>query len=106
MSGNDDLRGRPKISSLRDLPRDIAPPRDLWQGIEARIAADNNAGRVSAPPQRFRGGRAFRAGPGGFECWPPRAVIVALAGWNLDRPGRVAGPRRGRRPAPGRWLPT
>ncbi len=34
MTGN----GERKISSLRDLPRDIAPPRDLWQGIEASIA--------------------------------------------------------------------
>src|SRR3984893_5420608 len=34
MTGNDER----KISSLRDLPRDIAPPRDLWQGIEAQLA--------------------------------------------------------------------
>jgi hypothetical protein len=33
-----------KISSLRDLPRDIAPPRDLWQGIEARLAAEGARG--------------------------------------------------------------
>jgi hypothetical protein len=31
--------GERKISSLRDLPLDIAPSRDLWQAIEARIAA-------------------------------------------------------------------
>jgi hypothetical protein len=30
-----------KISSLRDMPRDIAPPRDLWQGIEARLGAES-----------------------------------------------------------------
>jgi hypothetical protein len=28
-----------KVSSLRDLPRSIDPPRDLWAGIEAQIAA-------------------------------------------------------------------
>ncbi len=39
MSGND----KRKISSLRDLPREIAPPRDLWKGIEAQIAADRQA---------------------------------------------------------------
>jgi hypothetical protein len=71
MSGNDELRGRQKISSLRDLPRDIAPPRDLWQGIEARIAADKNAA-VSAPAQRS--GRAGR-----LRVLAAAAVIVALA---------------------------
>jgi hypothetical protein len=71
MSGNDDLRGRPKISSLRDLPQDLAPPRDLWQGIEARIAADKNAA-VSAPAQRS--GRTGR-----LRVLAAAAVIVALA---------------------------
>ena len=37
MTGNDER----KISSLRDLPLDIAPPRDLWQGIEARLAGQS-----------------------------------------------------------------
>jgi len=32
--------GDRKISSLRDLPLEITPPRDLWQGIEAQIAAE------------------------------------------------------------------
>ncbi len=38
--------GERKINSLRDLPKDIPPPRDLWQGIEASIAsqADSAAG--------------------------------------------------------------
>jgi hypothetical protein len=40
--------GERKISSLRDLPLDIAPPRDLWQGIEARIAAEPRAGQAGA----------------------------------------------------------
>jgi hypothetical protein len=38
--------GERKISSLRDLPLDIAPPRDLWQGIEGRIAAEPRAGKI------------------------------------------------------------
>jgi hypothetical protein len=71
MSGNDDLRGRRKISSLRDLPQDLAPPRDLWQGIEARIAADKNAA-VPAPAQRS--GRTGR-----LRVLAAAAVIVALA---------------------------
>jgi hypothetical protein len=76
MSGNENLRGG-KISSLRDLPRDIAPPRDLWQGIEARIAADNNAA-VAAPGRRSgAGGRG--APTGRLRVLAAAAVIVALA---------------------------
>jgi hypothetical protein len=29
-----------KVSSLRELPQEIAPPRDLWPQIEARLAAE------------------------------------------------------------------
>jgi hypothetical protein len=77
MSGNDDLHGRQKISSLRDLPREIAPPRDLWQGIEARIAADNPAA-VSTPAQRSGlGGRSARTGR--LRVLAAAAVIAALA---------------------------
>ena len=38
-----------KVSSLRDLPRSIEPPRDLWAGIEAQIAAERKA---DLPPKR------------------------------------------------------
>jgi hypothetical protein len=69
MSGNEDLRGRRKISSLRELPRDIAPPRDLWQGIAAQIAATTE---VPAPAQRsIRNGR--------LRVLAAAAVIAALA---------------------------
>jgi hypothetical protein len=71
MSDNADLRGPRKISSLRDLPQDLAPPRDLWQGIEARIAADKTAA-VPAPAQRS--GRTGR-----LRVLAAAAVIVALA---------------------------
>jgi hypothetical protein len=73
MSGNTDLPGRRKISSLRDLPRDIAPPRDLWQGIEARIAADKSA-VLEAPPSQQRSGRTQR-----LRVLAAAAVIAALA---------------------------
>jgi hypothetical protein len=69
MSGNEDLPGRRKISSLRDLPRDIAPPRDLWLGIEAQIAA------TTAVPVPAR--RAVRTGR--LRVLAAAAVIVALA---------------------------
>jgi hypothetical protein len=36
------------VNSLRDMPRSIAPPRDLWAGIEASIAADRQATAADA----------------------------------------------------------
>jgi hypothetical protein len=36
------------VSSLREMPRSIAPPRDLWAGIEASIAADRQATTAEA----------------------------------------------------------
>src|SRR5882757_5082495 len=74
MSSNEER----KISSLRDLPRDVAPPRDLWQGIEARIAADKSAastdGRAgpTVPTRRL-------AATGRLRVLAAAAVIVALA---------------------------
>ena len=67
MSGN----GERKISSLRDLPRDIAPPRDLWQGIEARISSEKNAGSIASPQ---RSGRTVR-----LRVLAAAAVLAALA---------------------------
>jgi hypothetical protein len=32
--------GKTKVTSLRDLPQAVQPPRDLWAGIEARIGAE------------------------------------------------------------------
>ena len=61
MSSND----KRKITSLRDLPREIAPPRDLWKGIEAEIAAPAQT-VVKAPSHRVR-------------YLATAAVIVALA---------------------------
>jgi len=49
MSGNE----KRKVSSLRDLPREIAPPRDLWKGIEAQIAAPA-APVVTRPSHKMR----------------------------------------------------
>lgn len=61
MSSND----KRKITSLRDLPREIAPPRDLWKGIEAEITAPRRI-TVQAPSHRLR-------------YLATAAVIVALA---------------------------
>jgi len=46
------------VSSLREMPRSIAPPRDLWAGIEASIAADRQAS--AADPTAAEGSREQR----------------------------------------------
>jgi hypothetical protein len=80
MTGNEER----KISSLRDLPLDITPPRDLWQGIEARIAAEQAAaGKRGADTN----GAGARGGDAARRFWRTErmrvfaaaAVIAALA---------------------------
>jgi hypothetical protein len=71
MTGN----GERKISSLRDLPLDIAPPRDLWQGIEAQLGQGlraSGARDAVEPARRF--GRAGR-----MRVFAAAAMIAALA---------------------------
>jgi len=41
--------GKRKVTSLRDLPQAVQPPRDLWAGIEAQISAK---GQPDAGPVR------------------------------------------------------
>jgi len=65
-----------KISSLRELPLDIAPPRDLWQGIEARLTEESAA--RGAPRAGVESARRFgRAGR--MRLIAAAAVIAALA---------------------------
>ena len=74
MTGNEER----KISSLRDLPLDIAPPRDLWQGIEAQLTprgARESGGTARdgvGSPRRF--GRQAR-----MRIFAAAAMIAALA---------------------------
>jgi hypothetical protein len=80
------------VTSLRDMPRSIAPPRDLWAGIEASIAAgrqsdtgESNAAEVSAGSRdntvtdlgsrRSSGARQFTR----LRWMAAAAVIAALA---------------------------
>jgi hypothetical protein len=35
--------GKMRVTSLRDLPQAVQPPRDLWAGIEARIGAERQS---------------------------------------------------------------
>ncbi len=43
-----------KVNSLRDLPLDIAPGRDLWPQIEASLAATSTKPRPVSPPRAMR----------------------------------------------------
>ena len=53
MSNANDNGERKKVGSLRDLPRSIEPGRDLWAGIEAKIAAERPASTgVQVPAKR------------------------------------------------------
>ena len=57
-----------RISSLRELPRDVAPPRDLWKGIEAAISTP---APVQKDAQRWRTNR--------LRIFAAAAVVAALA---------------------------
>ena len=43
MNNANDNGERKVVSSLRDLPTAVQPPRDLWAGIEARIVAEGHS---------------------------------------------------------------
>ena len=43
-----------KVNSLRDLPLDIAPSRDLWPQVEARLAATSAKPLPSSPLRAMR----------------------------------------------------
>jgi hypothetical protein len=80
MSGtqNDTPTPNSKISSLRELPRNIAPPHDLWRGIEARLSepADVGSGPVDTDT---RGWRRPLAQATTYRVLAAAAVVAALA---------------------------
>jgi hypothetical protein len=67
--------GERKVSSLRDLPRAIQPPRDLWAAIEARIDAEKASGDSPDVPSV----RSRRARPTPARWLAAAAAIGALA---------------------------
>jgi hypothetical protein len=75
MSNANDNGERRKVGSLRDLPRSIEPPRDLWAGIEAKIAAERQA--VGAATVADLSSK--RASHARLRWVAAAAVIVALA---------------------------
>jgi hypothetical protein len=75
MSNANDNGEHERVGSLRDLPRSIEPPRDLWAGIEAKIAAERQASG-SATVADLSSKRASHAR---LRWIAVAAVIVALA---------------------------
>jgi len=63
--------GEQKVTSLRDLPREIEPSRDLWAGIEAAIARTDAASPTPVRLQRFS--------PARVRWLAAAATIAALA---------------------------
>jgi hypothetical protein len=81
-----------RVSSLRELPQAIEPPRDLWPQIEAGCAAgDAGAARASGPPVR-RG----RTVPLRWLAAAAMVGCVAVGVWI----GRSVAPRVGPTPPP------
>jgi hypothetical protein len=78
----------PRLNSLRDLPEDIPPARDLWPQIEARLGAEIDA-------RRSRRYIALRW-PASFAALAAAVVLGVWIGRGLipgaSPPIRVAGP--------------
>jgi hypothetical protein len=75
--GTDDTKrpsGAQMLRSLGELPRDVAPPRDLWPSIAAQIAAEKAQGAPGAWPA----GRS-RYLPTRLQWAALAAVVFALA---------------------------
>lgn len=89
--------GERKVSSLRDLPLDITPPRDLWQGIEAQIAADRGASRKHSGTDIESGRRFGRAARMRVLAAAAMIATLAVGIWI----GRAVLPMTGQPPASG-----
>lgn len=59
------------VSSLGELSRNVAPPRDLWPFIASQISADASPAAASSERSRFR--------PTGMQWAALAAVVSALA---------------------------
>jgi hypothetical protein len=69
-----------KITSLRDLPRDIAPPKDLWPAIAAQIDPQSEAARAGRPAVS-RGGSAARLSQMRWLAAAAMVAAVAVGIW-------------------------
>jgi hypothetical protein len=82
MNSADDNGERKVVTSLRDLPQSIAPPRDLWAGIEASITAERKATEASAssngnPVTDLAGRRSSSARHFSRLRWMAAAAVIA-----------------------------
>jgi hypothetical protein len=71
MNSNNGNERPATASSLRDLPRSIAPPRDLWSDIEASLAKERG--------QQASAGRTRTLAPSRSQWLALAAVVSALA---------------------------
>ena len=65
---------RKVVSSLRDLPTAVQPPRDLWAGIEARIVAEGHVAAADTGTRKRTGSNLSR-----LRWMAAAAVVAALA---------------------------
>jgi hypothetical protein len=68
----------PRINRVDELPRDIAPSRDLWPNIAARIESEGRQARRSRKP----GAGWLAAGWSTWIGWVALAAVAAV-GWGL-----------------------
>jgi hypothetical protein len=69
MTESSDLETR-RVASLRELPRSLEPPRDLWPAIEARLAEAPSVVRATAP---------VRAGATRLRWLAAAAMVASVA---------------------------
>lgn len=107
----EDPAADPLKAALKDLPRNVAPPADLWPGIAARIDAPARIYRLGGTRRLlwFSGVAALLVLGIGIGVWmvaPPAGpswAVAALAGTpRVDARGIAAGARLG----VGDWLET
>lgn len=80
-----------RIRSLGELPQDIAPPRDLWPEIEARLRAEPRQPQVSAGNGARR---AFRWGHAASLAASVAALAIGIwIGRGMQPDGTVDAPR-------------
>jgi hypothetical protein len=93
MSASEDNTGR-TAASLRELPQSVAPPRDLWPQIEARLAKDRataaGPGRLLRPSRGQWASLAAVVFSLAVGVWLGRSMLPAAAPATAVKPSPVA----------------
>ena len=81
----DPLNTDRKVTSLRELPQSIEPPRDLWPGIEAQLGDIRAAADGATPAQRRAVRMRWLAAAAMVACvaigvWIGRGLLPGTAG--------------------------